>query len=522
MSLSTRLIHAPALGLLLWIIVAYTAGAAPAPPIWRQNLTCKPAIQKYRGLEYCTGLGGQAHIVVVDLQSSDVRLEYVIAKGVDDSGRFGECRDVNIPRFGPVRGGCADPSNLTYYPVMSMGEAANRYPSTAAVVNSDYGAGTQNEPSSRGHGPEGFTVVRGDRLDGPANGDIDNNAVRRPWLAISQNMPLRAELSQFAPGQDNGDKPDWIYTGVGGGPWLIRNGRIEETQIRNCRNANPHSCQSNVAQTAVGLSRDQRWLFLVVAEGQDARGTARFLHDDLQAWDAIKFDGGGSSQLWYGEQFINRGDGRRLSHYLVVIAEPGSGIEDLTDRPPLSANPTLPLFFDLVLPQETAHLHIEIRNTGTDAWESIQGIELRRVHKDTVSPTVESYPLPHSVAPGETVTWDVELNADNARYRALSFRMYQGDSPFGPEVSAVVVTLPEQLESQRERLSQLIEEELKEWQDQTEQEVERRLEEFRTWLLELIRREAERQARGLLDRICGADAMLLMGALLVVLQFRRR
>jgi hypothetical protein len=109
----------------------------------------------------------------------------------------GECRDVNVPRYGPIRGGCADPDNPAYYPVLSLEDAARRYPNTAAVINSDCGAGTQGSPGEfRGHGPEGLTVVRGDRLDGPANGDV-NNAVRRPWLAVSRDAPLRAELGQW-------------------------------------------------------------------------------------------------------------------------------------------------------------------------------------------------------------------------------------------------------------------------------------------------------------------------------------
>jgi hypothetical protein len=472
---------------------------------------------------------------VVDRYSPGVRLEYTIAEGVDRNGQFGECKDVNIPRWGPVRGGCADPDNPVYYPVMSLDEAAERYPNTAAVINSDYGAGTQDEPKSREHGPEGFTVVRGHRLDGPAVGDYDdpvkdpdrNNAVRRPWLAVGRGTPLWAELMQYAPGQDDGSKPDWVYTGVGGGPWLIRNGQIDEDQIRNCTNTTLHSCQSSVAQTAVGLSQDGRWLFLVVARGKDALGIARFLHDQLQAWSAIKFDGGGSSQLWYGglppgQRSVTRGDGRRLSQYLAVIAEPGSGIEDTIKVPPFSARPTAPLFFDLVSSGETARLHIEIRNTGTLVWEPNQGIELRRVWKDVISPVVESYPLPHPVPPGETAVWNIQLNTGGSQFTALRFRMYQGNTPFGPEIGAVVITLPEPLKDQEQRIREAIERQLREWQERAEGELDQLLEEFKAWLLELLQRELERQVEDVLDAICGSNALLLMGVLIVALHWRRR
>jgi hypothetical protein len=92
----------------------------------------------------------------------------------------------------------------------------------------------------------------------------------------------------------------------------------------------------------------------------------QFMREGLGTWDAIKFDGGGSSQLWYAGRVITNGDGRQLSQYLAVLAEPGSGIQDAGTGAGLSAQPTSPLFFDLALPGETAHLRIEVRNTGYD------------------------------------------------------------------------------------------------------------------------------------------------------------
>ena len=322
MTVLARCASTLAVALLLWIGRGSSVWAAPVAPSWRQHLSCDPAAQKHAGLEYCTATTGQVHVVVVDLQSPGVGLEYVIAEGLNKAGQFGECQDVNTPQNGPVRGGCADrdksahyPDGSAYYPVLALDRAVeiarNRDANVAAVINSDYGAGTQGSPGQfRGHGPEGLTVVRGVRLDGPANGDKDINAINRPWLAVSRSAPLRAELGQLA--QDDGGKADWIYTGVGGGPWLIRGGVIQTEDIKVCRNC-PGSCYEGAVQTAVGLSQDRRWLFLMV----DARkgkliDMAQFMSDQLAAWDAIKFDGGGSSQLWYSGQFISRGDGRQL------------------------------------------------------------------------------------------------------------------------------------------------------------------------------------------------------------------
>lgn len=322
-----------------------TAGAVFAQgeePPWHQNLSCDSGFQKYQGLEYCNGLDGRAHVLVVDLHDeSGLRIEYIIAEGLDKFGKQGECRDVNIYEtvydqvltMGPA---CMDPANIYYYPIMSLEQAVKRYPNVSAVVASDYGAHNEEEPRSREHGPEGLTIVRGDRLDGPGPngpGDADNNAVRRPWLAISEAAPLRAEFGQLT--TDDGSKPyEWIYTGVGGSPWLIREGGIDP-KIEDCVNTNSWSCDSAEAQAAVALSQDGRWLYLVVVDGVDAKGIADFIKKNLEPWEAIKFDGGGSAQMWYGglpgtgfearELFPNRD--RKLSQYLAIIAPPGEGIE---------------------------------------------------------------------------------------------------------------------------------------------------------------------------------------------------
>lgn len=89
-------------------------------------------------------------------------------------------------------------------------------------------------------------------------------------------------------------------------------------------------------------------MFLVI----DARkgkllDMAQFMNEQLAAADAIKFDGGGSSQLWYAGQIISRGDGRELSQYLAVIAPPGSGIEEAP--PPLSLGEQLKALVERIL-----------------------------------------------------------------------------------------------------------------------------------------------------------------------------
>jgi hypothetical protein len=320
-------------------LTAVTPTKAQIPP-WRENLDCNENLQTYDGIEYCIGLEGRAHIIVVDMHSEEVQFKYIIARGIDRYRVEGLCRDVNVPDYstGP---GCHVPNFPLVYPVVSLINAVSYAGSPAVVINSDYGA---MRPGHQTHGPEGFAVVEGQGIDGPEVGDYDdpfskdpntNNAVRRPWLAISSERPLQAVLHQFNLDEDDGSKPEWIHTAVGGGPWLMKDGMLAEDEIANCANVLPGSCRPNADQTAIAISQDGRWLFLIVTTGlPTTRDTAIFIEQALSAYNAIKLDGGGSSQLWYGgmpgnstgEKIVRRGDGRWLSQYFALYAEPGRGI----------------------------------------------------------------------------------------------------------------------------------------------------------------------------------------------------
>ena len=391
---------------------------------------------------------------------------------------------------------------------MSLQDALARVPAAAVVVNSDYFA------PDRSHGPEGFAVVRGDRLDGPANGDTDNNAEVRPRLSVSRDAPLRAEIGQFAPGTDNGGKPAWVYTGVGGGPWLIRKGVIQDQDIRTCRGT-PGSCYEGAAQTAVGLSEDGRWLFLVVDLRKGTlQDTANFMGSELDVWDAMKFDGGGSTQLAYAGKIITQGDGRRLSQYLAVIAQPGAGI-DLNETAAWDAQPTSPLFFAVVMPGETAHLHIEVRNAGATVWQPQQvGLKVM----EGVSGVAGVYALTHAIAPGATATWDIDLTPNDSTFTTTRLRMVQNGEPFGQEILAVVILVPQRLQSQQERIRQMVEKQVQQWQQEGRREADKMLRD----LEQQLQRELERQVQNWFDKTCGGSLALGLSPLVLAVFFGRR
>jgi hypothetical protein len=508
--------------LLLFVGGANTVSASGAAP-WRQNLVCDPAEQKFRGVEYCAATGGAIDVVVVDLTSPGVQFQSVMPDGLDRHGSLGECKDVNRSTKQLGGPGCDDPANRDFYPVMSLGQAVTlaqgRFSNVAVVINGDYGAKEPSEDQTkwRDHGPEGFTVVRGNRLDGRRMGDKDNNAENRPWLAVSATSPLRAEISQYSRGEDQGDKPDWVYTGVGGAPWMISQGIVQQDQITNCTAA-ANSCYAGASQTAVGISKDGRWLFLVADErkGQATLFELATMMSEWGAWNAIKFDGGGSTHLWLGGRTLTEDNSRQLSQYLAVIAERGTGIDEGGASAIDHASPTSAVFYDIVLPNETISLPFQLRNEGQATWAG-PNYELLKVSGDLDS-APGSLPIPGEITPGGVVEWQISTEAPRTPgIRSLRYQMHHNGQPFGDKVTAYVIVLPKQLADAEQRIRDQIEQ----WRQQGEQEIEQLMEQLR----QAIQAELERQAQNAIEQFItnctGSSALLGLGVIAIFLRRRR-
>lgn len=372
----------------LWAGVAAVALLAWAGPAraqvvdWRVNLTCPDEYKVREGVQYCTGQDEKlqlVHVLVVDLASPTVRLEYVLPKGYYDiydadgniirSNSTPEpCRDPNRPEYGGPAGGCRVAGESGQYPRITLEQAIGRAGEVhqdlplAAVINADYGSPSGN------HGPEGLMVVQEERLDGAAKCDDDYNAALRPWLAVGESVNpvtglIPVEINRLE--QDGSPVAGWIYTGIGGGPMLVdREPDYIYSDSKSCGGAktldtldpisacnlnwkaktpplveyydydpvqDTGSCRS-APHTAAGISADRRWLFFAISTGNDTPDVlAKFLHDQLDVEQALKFDGGGSSQLWVpaqsGGSFTVPGDGRSLTNYLAIYAPPGDGID---------------------------------------------------------------------------------------------------------------------------------------------------------------------------------------------------
>jgi len=519
---------------------------------WRGNLTCPSEHQVREGALYCTGTDSKqhpVHVLVVDLTIPSLRFEYIIPKGASD-GHDGvqECRDPNRPEWGGPAQGCFVPGNRGLYPRIELPEAIERArevrssPPLAAVVNGDYGAHNGN------HGPEGLLVIRGERLDGADRCDDDYNAALRPWLGLGEKIDpetgrLPATITRLE--RDSSPVPAWLYTGVGGGPWLVRDGEVYPG-ARDCQGdgilhqidpvvgctgnekATPNppkeegydsgSCRT-APHTAAGISQDERWLFLAVSTGADHPDVlAQFMKNQLGAWNALKFDGGGSSQLWFSGSSPIRidplGEEPHLSNYLALYGPSGNGIEL-----PLEAMSVERVYYQVITSGETARFTLEVENTGDYSWLLEDGVELRWQPFFALSPKVESLLLEGRVAPGEVATWQWQASSSGAVYER--FQMYQKGDPFGTDFAVIVVRIPEGWEEKREELEKEIQELVDEWKAKGEEELDKLIEELKKRAEEMLKGFLERLIREICSSLCGSPGMA-MTLLAIALAYRQR
>ena len=115
----------------------------------------------------------------------------------------------------------------------------------------------------------------------------------------------------------------WMTGAVSGWPMLVRDCAVIEKLP-----GSDHFTRAPHPRTAVGLSKDGKTLYLVVADGrsENAGGPtlselAQFLFE-LGACSAMNLDGGGSSAMWVENQIVNHpsdGKERRVGNHLAVV-----------------------------------------------------------------------------------------------------------------------------------------------------------------------------------------------------------
>ena len=154
-----------------------------------------------------------------------------------------------------------------------------------------------------------------------------------PWKGAEDNrrqavVAFGEARVQIRPGPEVTKAESWMTGAVGGFPVLVRGCRALRSSelpgpVRFTRAAHP--------RTAVGFSRDERTMYLVVVDGRRP-GVPGLTLPELAAWmrktlkvcSALNLDGGGSSAMWIRDRIVNQpSDGleRRVANHLAVVGE---------------------------------------------------------------------------------------------------------------------------------------------------------------------------------------------------------
>ena len=144
---------------------------------------------------------------------------------------------------------------------------------------------------------------------------------REGYIAVGEN---KAQIARQSEVRLDDDPEPWMEATVSGWPALVVSCKPLKTL--------PGSASFTLAthpRTAVGLSKDRKTLYFVVADGRRTGipgftlpQLAAFMSEKLHACAAINLDGGGSSAMWVSDRIVNRpADGveRPVGDHLAVV-----------------------------------------------------------------------------------------------------------------------------------------------------------------------------------------------------------
>ncbi|MGH7470199.1 MAG: phosphodiester glycosidase family protein, partial [Longimicrobiales bacterium] len=99
---------------------------------------------------------------------------------------------------------------------------------------------------------------------------------------------------------------------IGGWPRIVRDGDIVAQDARTVEGTISRNAEMRHPRTAIGFSRDAATLYLLTVDGRSERSVGMTLVElatlmlRLGAWQAMNFDGGGSTTMVIGGQVVNR------------------------------------------------------------------------------------------------------------------------------------------------------------------------------------------------------------------------
>lgn len=228
------------------------------------------------------------------------------------------------------------------------------------------------------------------------------------------------------------------------------------------------------------------------------------------AFNAMKLDGGGSTQLWYdGDMKIE--SSRGIANAMLVLRE---------EIPRHDAFALHQSRFPVVEPNMPISLTVTLRNTGFLPWHSALPYTLQNVDGNPLGAT-SSFQLPVDIATNSDVQWTIEATSPpqpgfhETRWQMV-YEGIDGDERFGPEIGFVVTVVPVGTPPDlRGAIQNLI--------DQVQAEIDSQIDQFMAELQRLILAEIEQAIRDAIppELQCFSPATLLLAVVFVVRRKRR-
>jgi exopolysaccharide biosynthesis protein len=120
---------------------------------------------------------------------------------------------------------------------------------------------------------------------------------------------------------------------VGGWPRILRDGENAAVDAPTVEGTISRNAEARHPRTALGFSRDSTTLILVTVDGRSERSVGMTLVElarlmrQLGAWQAMNFDGGGSTSMVIQGALVNAPSDptgeREVGNALLVVKKPG-------------------------------------------------------------------------------------------------------------------------------------------------------------------------------------------------------
>ena len=375
--------------LLLFLLLLF-----PSPETTRPN--CRSDM---KGVTYCVEDGGDTHLVIIDLSNPYLRVQTVMAHDVLDVWPPEEERE-------------------------SVSDMAKRYRNDGviAAINGDYFGANR--------GPEGPTVVQGQRLDTPLTIALNPSEYRRTTLTLSRSG--QAAMTHLNPIASPAPVVyrDPLFNALSGGPIILYDGLVLPEAVSCLMDGIPMGACRRDRQTAAGVDETGRTLYLLVSTQRSTSSMAELLRD-YGAFNAMKLDGGGSTQLWYRGRTLVDGD-REVANALLIFreSEPRHAAK-LIARPPVF----------LIDEGAPASVDVKLRNVGHLDWTIDRYYGLRPL--EPTAWTDNFLRLPQNVAPNSMVTLTLPITSSlSPGVYTSTWQLATPFESFGPTVPVNLVVLP--------------------------------------------------------------------------------